>query len=77
MWNKVCTTVGRTTIKMNGHFVPRFFHLFAGSEHSEHRFARSACLPVRLQLHLKIFPFWLLEAWPRHRYKKYLEIDEV
>ena len=25
MWNEFCTTVGRTTTKMNVHFVPRFF----------------------------------------------------
>ena len=25
VWNELCTTVGRTTTKMNAHFVPRFF----------------------------------------------------
>ena len=35
MWNELCTTVGRTTTKMNAHFFPWFFKLFAGSEHSQ------------------------------------------
>ena len=43
-------------------FCPVVFHLFAGSEHSEHWLARSACLP-RCLFHLDMFPFWLLEAW--------------
>ena len=25
VWNKLCTTMGRTTTKMNAHFVPQFF----------------------------------------------------
>ena len=25
VWSEFCTTVGRTTTKMNVHFVPRFF----------------------------------------------------
>ena len=25
VWNDLCTTLGRTTTKMNAHFVPRFF----------------------------------------------------
>ena len=25
VWNELYTTVGRTTTKMNAHFVPRFF----------------------------------------------------
>ena len=25
MWNELCMTVGRTTTKMNAHFVPQFF----------------------------------------------------
>ena len=25
MWNELCATMGRTTIKMNAHFVPQFF----------------------------------------------------
>ena len=25
VWNELCTTVGRTTTKMNAHFVPQFF----------------------------------------------------
>ena len=41
---------------------PSVFHLlFAGSEHSEHRLARSACM-ARLLVPLRGFPF-LLEAW--------------
>ena len=49
-------------------FCPTVFHLFASSEHSEHWLARSACWPTcspACLFHLKIFPFWLLEAHPR------------
>ena len=27
VWNELCATVGRTTIKMNAHFVPWFFFI--------------------------------------------------
>ena len=43
-------------------FCPSVFHLFTGSEHSEHWLARSTCWPTCL-FHLEIFSFWLLEAW--------------
>ena len=35
VWNELCANVGRTTTKMDAHFVPQFFKFFAGSEHSQ------------------------------------------
>ena len=54
VWNELCTTVGRTTTKMNAHFVPRFFKLFAGSEHSQ---PHMICLVARMLVPPQDFPF--------------------
>ena len=68
VWNELCTTVGRTTTKKNAHFVPRFFKLFAGSEHSQDPLGGlHACSTSRVSL----------SGFLRHGYKKYLEIEEV
>ena len=51
VWNELCTTMGRSTIKMNAHFVPRFFKLFASSEHSQDSFGGPhACSTSRFSL---------------------------
>ena len=68
VWNELCTTMDRTTTEMNAHFVPRFFICLWGV--NTHRVR----LLARMLVPLKIFPFWLLEAWLQ---KKYLEIEEV
>ena len=58
VWNELCMTVGRTTTKMNAHF-----KLSLGSfVCRQWTLTGSACWPACL-FHLKIFPFWLLEAW--------------
>ena len=68
VWNELYTTVGRTTTKINAHFVPRFFKLFAGSEHTEDPLGGPhACSTSRFSL----------SGFLRHGYKKYLEIEEV
>ena len=55
--NELCSTVGRTTTKMNANFIPRFFSCLQAV--NTHRFRWVA----RMRFHLKIFPFWLIEAW--------------
>ena len=68
VWNELCMTVGHTTTKMNAHFVPRFFKLFAGSELSEDPLGGPhACSTSRFSL----------SGFLRRGYKKYLEIEEV
>ena len=67
VWNELCTTVGRTTTKMNVHFVSRFFIcLQAVNTHRIH-------LLAQMLVPLQDFPS--LAFW--HGYKKYLEIEEV
>ena len=63
MWNELCSTVGRTTTKMNAHFIPRFFSCLQAV--NTHRFRWVA----RMRFHLS--------GLLRHGYKKYLEIEEV
>ena len=64
VWNELCTTVGRTTTKMNAHFVRRFFICLQAV--NTHRVRELACMLVPPQ----DFPLWFLD-------KKYLEIEEV
>ena len=55
MWNELCTTVGRTTTKVNAHFVPRFFScLQAVNTHRVRLLARMLVPP-------QDFPF--LASW--------------
>ena len=51
LWNELCTTMGRTTTKMNAHFVPRFFIcLHAVNTHK-------VCLLARMLVPPQDFPF--------------------
>ena len=69
VWNELCSTVGRTTTKMNVHFAPRFFIcLQAVNTHRVRLLARMLVPPQDL-------PF--LVSCKRHGYKKYLEIEVV
>ena len=46
VWNEFCTTMGRTTTKMNVHFVPQFFiSLQSLNTHRVHLLARMLVLP--------------------------------
>ena len=46
VWNELCMTVGRTTTKMNAHFVPRVFNcLKAVNTHRVRLLARMLVLP--------------------------------
>ena len=72
VWNELSATVSCTTIKMNAHFVPRFFSFVCISEHLEHWLARFVCCPICL-FHLEIFHVWLLGDG----YKRYLAVEEV
>ena len=53
-------------------FCPSVFHLFAGSEHSEHSLASALAGP-----HACSTSSFSLSGFLRHGYKKYLEIEEV
>ena len=45
VWNELCTTVGRTTTKMNAHFVPRFFSCLQAVNTHRIRLAASMLVP--------------------------------
>ena len=69
--NELCTTVGRTTTKMNAHFVPPFFIcLRAVNTHRVRLLARMLVPPRDFSLSAN-------SGFLRHGYKKYLEIEEV
>ena len=55
VWNELCRTVGRTTTKMNVHFVPRFFSCLQAV--NSHRI----CLVARMLVLPQDFPF--LASW--------------
>ena len=71
VWNELCTTVSRTTTKMNTHFVPRFFSCLQAVN------TNRVCLLARMLVPAQDFSLSANSGFLRHGYKKYLEIEEV
>ena len=71
VWNKLWTTVGRSSTEKHAHFVPRFFIcLRAVNTHRVRLLARMLVPPQDFSLPTN-------SGFLRHGYKKYLEIEEV
>ena len=56
VWNDLCVTVGRTTTKINAHFVPLFFICLLAVNTQNTRLQGPHAGPHALD-----FPFWLLD----------------
>ena len=70
--NALCVTVGRTTTKMNAHFVPQCFICLQAVN------TRNTGLQgLLVSPHACSTSRFSLSGFLRHGYKKYLEIEEV
>ena len=73
VWNELCATVGRTTIKMNAYFVPRFSFIWLQAANTQNTGLRGSLAGRYACSTSKFSP----SGFSRDGYKRYLEIEEV